>query len=172
MDQDGGLATAQEILRAAQISLPTGDLSNGAYDAWGQFYQIPEHIASDPTNLRDENSSVDGAKDENVGDKSEESEDLSDETLRRREAKGKAVVDPNDSFIFKARRSDGEATDLTITVSKHDSVKMVARRLKVKAGLQPAQQVRISFLGKMLDEKKTLTEEGWKEGLVVNAYIT
>lgn len=40
---------------------------------------------------------------------------MSDETLRRREAKGKAVVDPNDSFNFKARRSDGVAEDLIIT---------------------------------------------------------
>jgi hypothetical protein len=86
-------------------------------------------------------------------------------------------------------RNSEQMLTMNSSVSKNDSVKMVARRLKVKAGvsllprkllitsplttsqLQPEQQVRISFLGKMLDEKKTLTEEGWKEGFVVNAYI-
>lgn len=103
----------QQILNAAAISLPTGDLSNGAYDAWGQFYQIPEHIASDPTNLKDEPTVV-GSKDEDERAKNEDCEDLSDEALRRREAKGKAVLDPHDTYVLRARRSDGVAGDLAI----------------------------------------------------------
>ena len=95
--------------------MPTGNLSNGAYDAWGQFYQIPQHIAADPTNLGVGTTSADVADDKEEGSKSEDSEGLSDETFRRREAKGKAVIDPHDSVALRARRSDGVAVDLAIT---------------------------------------------------------
>jgi hypothetical protein len=137
MDDDGGLATAQQILNAAEITLPTGDISNGVYDATGRFYAIPNYIVSDPTNLVDETGAVGGtAKADDEGDKSVESEEVDEEVLRRREVKGKAVVKPNDTFTLKARRSDGVPGDLAIAVSKGDSVRLVARRLKVQAGVR------------------------------------
>ncbi|KAH7110964.1 hypothetical protein EDB81DRAFT_863008 [Dactylonectria macrodidyma] len=37
-DGSNGLATAQMILSAAEISLPTGNLVNGVYDALGNYY--------------------------------------------------------------------------------------------------------------------------------------
>lgn len=56
-DEDGdraklALETAQSILLAAEITLPTGDLARGGcYDSLGNYYALPEHIVSDPVNL-------------------------------------------------------------------------------------------------------------------------
>ncbi|CAK7201777.1 hypothetical protein SEUCBS139899_004492 [Sporothrix eucalyptigena] len=62
---DEARATAQTILDAADITLPTGDMAQGAYDAFGNFYALPAWIVSDPTNLDNDpqhNSDLDETK--------------------------------------------------------------------------------------------------------------
>jgi hypothetical protein len=182
MDDDGGLATAQQILSAAEITLPTGDVANGCYDRSGHHYAIPAHIVANPKNLAKEGSLPEA----NVGNKSDSSEEDED-TIQLREAKGKTPLRPSDTHILRARRSDGVSGDLALNVTMNDTIKMTSRRLKVKAGvrslepsktstnhqqLDASQRVRICFLGKMLDEKSTWEEVGWKDGYLVNAYIS
>ena len=50
-ERSTALATAQSILTAAEITLPTGDLARGAYDITGNLYSLPHHIVSDPMNI-------------------------------------------------------------------------------------------------------------------------
>jgi Ubiquitin-binding domain len=48
--RSGDVATAQGILDAAGITLPTGNLVDGCYDEVGNLYRLPEVVVSDPVN--------------------------------------------------------------------------------------------------------------------------
>ncbi|RKP39901.1 hypothetical protein BJ085DRAFT_32601 [Dimargaris cristalligena] len=52
-------ALAQAIVDSAQISVPTGRLSDGCYDILGNRYVIPVYCIQDPSNLVDEASTYD-----------------------------------------------------------------------------------------------------------------
>ena len=128
------LATAQTILDAADITLPTGDLAQGAYDALGNYYSLPEHIVSDPLNTSRRPGSPDDAgledakTDLTAGDETTEREDGDGEAERRREEKGKAVVDVRDQITIRARLSDG-SKDVNVSVGKQDNIRTIAMRV-------------------------------------------
>ena len=129
------LATAQSILDAADITLPTGDLYNGAYDAFGNYYPMLHQIVADPQNLLwAPGSPTDaGLDDVKAGlTAGEETEHDEDEVERRREEKGKAVVDIRDQIMIRARLSDG-SRDVNVTVDKGDSIRRIARLVAEKA---------------------------------------
>ncbi len=50
----GDIETAQGILDAAGITLPTGNLVDGCYDEAGNLYRLSEVVVSDPINVRDD----------------------------------------------------------------------------------------------------------------------
>ncbi|KAL4925874.1 ubiquitin domain-containing protein [Aspergillus undulatus] len=60
----GDFGTAQSIVDAAGVTVPTGDLCQGVYDEQGVLYRLPRCIVSDPENIV-------------AGDLSEEEEDRS-----------------------------------------------------------------------------------------------
>ncbi|KAL2267083.1 hypothetical protein VTJ83DRAFT_4360 [Remersonia thermophila] len=180
-DEDGpseedpaiALATAQSILDAADITLPTGDLYNGVYDAFGNYYQLAHHIVSDPTNLLwspDSPDGLDDSKNDLTADDETEHEFGDDEAERRREEKGKAVAEIRDPITIRARLSDG-SQDVTVVVDKSDSVRRIARFIAEEAKLDPEKRIRIAYLGKILQESPSLTSQGWKQGHVVNALV-
>ncbi|KAI9766761.1 MAG: hypothetical protein M1835_007139 [Candelina submexicana] len=127
---DKELETSQGILDASGVTVPTGDLVNGAYDEAGNFYQIPEQYVSDPVNvvlLRGQ-SRVEGAKTEDSLDGEEE------EVLRRREEKGKAVLHSVETYTVKARLSDRGGPDVHITLGKEQNIRVLARRVQEETG--------------------------------------
>ena len=130
------MATAQSILDAADITLPTGDLYNGAYDAFGNYYQMFHHIVADPQNLLwapgpPEDEGLNDAKAvAGGGDAGREFAD--EEAERRREEKGKAVVDIRDQITIRARLSDG-SRDVNVAVDKSDPARRVARLIGEQA---------------------------------------
>jgi hypothetical protein len=129
---DGGIATAQTILEAADVTLPTGDLANGAYDAFGALYGLPEWVVSDPANLvvgDDEEAEEGLVKD------SSEVVDEEEEAARRREEKGKAVLAAADVIAVKARLSDRGGADVTVQVGKADSVRLLTKRIFEESGV-------------------------------------
>ncbi|KAK4035117.1 hypothetical protein C8A01DRAFT_18169, partial [Parachaetomium inaequale] len=146
MSEDGGpseedpavaLATAQSIIDAADITLPTGDLYNGAYDAFGNYYQLSHQVVADPSNLlwspgSAEDEDLDDDKADLTAGEETEREYGDDEAERRREEKGKAVVDIRDQITIRARLSDG-SRDVSIAVDKGDSVRRIARVIAEKA---------------------------------------
>lgn len=122
-EEDGGLATAQTILSAADITIPSGDLANGVYDSFGNFYPIPEFVVSDPLNMAE--VPVEVLEDDN---KSET--ELSEDEMKRKDEKGKGVM-----VELKARLSDGGGHDLVLRVGKDDSVRLVTRRIMEASGV-------------------------------------
>jgi hypothetical protein len=129
MEHDGGLATAQQILDAAGITVPTGDMHGGVYDEMGAYYQLPEHIVSDPTTVVDDTPVVDIPRQSEQADGGTDAdEENAEELRRRREDRGKGVDAPEDMVVVKARRSDGIAQDLEIRVAKKESVRLLTRK--------------------------------------------
>lgn len=117
--------------------MPTGDLHNGAYDALGNYYQLPHHIVADPLNLlwspgSAEDGDLNDVKADLTAGEETEREQADDEAERRREEKGKAVANIRDQITIRARLSDG-SRDISVVVDKGDSVRRVARLIAEKA---------------------------------------
>ncbi len=191
------MATAQSILDAADITLPTGDLYNGAYDAFGNYYQMFHHIVSDPQNLLrapglPQDDDLNDAKAGLTSGDEAGREFADEEAERRREEKGKAVVDIRDQITIRARLSDG-SRDVNVAVDKADPVRRVARLIGEQAKVRfphsfpsvsgmvltdgscvkiPSnKKIRIAYMGKILQENASLMDQGWKQGHVVNALV-
>ncbi|CAK7562473.1 MAG: hypothetical protein SEPTF4163_000319 [Sporothrix epigloea] len=189
-------ATAQTILDAADITLPTGDMAQGAYDAFGNYYALPAHIVSDPTNLDNdpEHNQFDldetkGTLDDMDGDGnlSEDSDDhfSSDEggeederdRHRRREEKGKAIAavistsSPAVNLLTVRARLSATSRDVLILLGREETVRSLERRIVDEAKLPHKTRIRIAYLGKILKDNAPLLAQGWKEGHVVNALV-
>ncbi|KAI9804294.1 MAG: hypothetical protein M1833_007101 [Piccolia ochrophora] len=160
------LGTAQTILDAAGVTLPTGDLINGAYDDVGNFYQLPEQCISDPLNIVDTSSTRHPRKNE-----SDLSETDEDEALRRREEKGKTVIQAEHMYSVKARLSDRGGPDVQVGLGKGQTVRVLAQKVQEEAGIIGRNKVRIAYMGKILKEGEPLQAQGWREGHVVNALV-
>ncbi|KAK2609064.1 hypothetical protein QQS21_002434 [Conoideocrella luteorostrata] len=134
------LATAQSILSAAEISLPTGDLANGAYDSFGNYYQLPQWVVSDPTNLvvasaADERTEVPTAEDDDPAEEGPEHSSGMNDAERRRHEKGKAVLNTCDETTLRARLSE-TGRDFDFVVSKSESVRNVVKKLTTEASVR------------------------------------
>lgn len=173
---DEGLTTAQTILSAAEISLPTGNLINGVYDSLGNYYQLPEWVVSDPSDVVDDDTDdTRDAKGELAGiddDTGAGEEDYNDdpEAEQRRAEKGKAVVDERELITVRARLSE-TGRDFQVNVSKTDTVRSVAKKLAQVSSLSANKKIRIAYMGKILKETSPLEEQGWQSGHVVNALV-
>ncbi|KAI1133562.1 hypothetical protein F5Y10DRAFT_228073 [Nemania abortiva] len=175
-DGVGGLATAQGLLKAAEVTLPTGNLSNGVYDALGNYYALPEWIVSDPTNIAEDG----GARRESVDKDDKGDDDLTgddtaeevdeDEALRRREEKGKAVVDIKKLVKVRARLSDNYP-DVVIGIDADESVRSLSRKIAEESGLPSTRYVRVAYMGKILKENMSLQSQGWQKDHIVNALV-
>ncbi|PHH80842.1 hypothetical protein CDD80_6401 [Ophiocordyceps camponoti-rufipedis] len=164
-DYHDALATAQSILSAADISLPTGDLANGVYDSLGNYYQLPYWVVADPTNLVIESEGH--PKDTSPMDTDQVD---SDDALRRRAEKGKAVVHLHEHVVLRARLSE-TGRDIELAVHKADLVRAVAVGLASEAALPSNKKIRLAYMGKMLKDNSSLESQGWQSGHVVNAFV-
>ncbi|KAI0404575.1 hypothetical protein F4802DRAFT_222533 [Xylaria palmicola] len=177
-DDDGtsGLATAQGILKAAEVTLPTGNLSNGVYDSLGNYYPLPEWVVCDPTNIIEDSSvqiervDKDGKGDDDLTGEDTTEEVDEDEALRRREEKGKAVVDVKNLVKVRARLSENYP-DVVIGIGADESVRSLARKIAEESGLPSTRQVRVAYMGKILKENMPLQNQGWQKDHVVNALV-
>lgn len=128
MIAEGEIQTAQGILNASAITVPTGSLINGAYDEVGNFYQMPEHIISDPANLvEDTRAFQENTRGESSAD---DDTDEDDGVAKRREEKGKTVLKSGDIIRVKARLSDRGGPDVIVTMGKQQNVRILVRRIQ------------------------------------------
>ncbi|KAF5695477.1 ubiquitin supergroup [Fusarium denticulatum] len=170
-DGSNGLATAQMILSAAEVSLPTGNLSNGVYDSLGNYYQLPEWVVCDPLNVQE--GREDGAKSNlsNAGDDTAADEELSDEEIEgKKREKGKEVDDAQETVKLRARLSEN-GQDINVTIYESDTVRSVAKKIALEAGLASTRKIRIAYMGKILKDNLSLTAQNWQTGHVVNALV-
>lgn len=118
-----GLQTAQSILTAAEISLPTGNLANGAYDSLGNYYPLPDWVVSAPQNV------VDLRGEEEVeGTKIAAEKGSNDECESIASSKGKHTPIQVDRCRVFARLSE-TGRDVSITFTKTDTVKFLAAKI-------------------------------------------
>ncbi|KAF4927415.1 Ubiquitin domain-containing protein 2 [Colletotrichum viniferum] len=165
-DGTNGLATAQSILDAADITLPTGDLAQGAYDQLGNYYQLNEWAVANPTNLVEDDATIDVADD----DEGLSTRDFKDDLAGGEETTEELDEDENLSLL--ARLSEN-GRDVTVGFSKTDTVKVITGKILNEAGLSPTKKkIRLAFMGKLLKENLPLTEQGWTQGQVINAYVS
>jgi hypothetical protein len=147
----GDLTTAQSIVDAAGVTIPTGDLCEGCYDEQGVLYRLPECIVSDPENMaQTTHSASDGiTRDSEVTQEEDDTEALSDGKLatddasgdelitedieRRRDEKGK--TSERDLIRVRARLSDRGGPDLVLSLGKGQSVGFLARKIQQEAGV-------------------------------------
>lgn len=156
--RDGDIVTAQGIIDAAGITIPTGDFCDGCYDENGALYRLPQTIVMDPLNVVDslpedegEYSSttqlVDGGDISNnkLGMGFDSDDDLYDDELeRQRDEKGKGIE--RDLIRVTTRLSDRGGQDITIAIGKDQSVGILARKVQVEAGVSVACYIIIHYI--------------------------
>lgn len=142
--REGDLATAQGIIDAAGITVPTGNLCEGCYDENGALYRLPQCIVSDPENVVEVSSTdecgtgdleSDAIYDGKLAvDNASEDELIPEDLERRREEKGK--TSERDLIKVKARLSDRGGPDITVSIGKGQSVGLLARKVQLEAGVR------------------------------------
>ncbi|RGP60329.1 ubiquitin domain-containing protein 2 [Fusarium sporotrichioides] len=170
-DGSNGLATAQMILSAAEISLPTGDLANGVYDVFGNYYQLSEWAVSDPQNVGEDQET--GAKGDisTVGDDTAADEELSDDELDgKKQEKGKEVDEVQKVVKLRARLSEN-GQDINVNISELETVRSIAKKIALEADLASTKKIRIAYMGKILKDNLSLSAQNWRTGHVVNALV-
>ena len=123
-----GFDLAKSILSAGDILLPTGNLANGVYDAFGNYYPLPEYIVCDPTNM----ASDDDVKTElpNNAEGSPEDNDLEGDA--ERSEKGKSVVVAREHVALRVRLSEN-SRDYNVSVTTNESIRSVAKKVVMEA---------------------------------------
>jgi hypothetical protein len=146
--RSGDLVTAQGIIDAAGITVPTGDLCEGCYDEQGVLYRLPQCIVSDPDNMAVSSHSLDvegGRVDEDLDhealsdgklapDDASGDELISQDIERRRDEKGK--TSERDLIRVLARLSEGGGPDILISMNKGQTVGFLARKVHQEANVR------------------------------------
>lgn len=140
--REGDLADAQGILDALSVTLPTGKIEEGAYDEHGNLYKIPEAVISDPTDIIEDTTDVDGqtvtgtSEIDALAAKLEAAEatnmDVSKEEStgeQTKEAKGKAPVE-KDAMKVKCRLSDRGGPDVIVLLGRSQRVGLLGQRIR------------------------------------------
>ncbi|WEW55823.1 hypothetical protein PRK78_001256 [Emydomyces testavorans] len=177
--RSGDVLTAQSIVDAAGVTVPSGDLCDGCYDENGGLYRLPQVIVSDPTNAVDvvaeeredrrSGEADDEVRNSKVGVDIDSDDESEADLESKSEEKGKGHE--RDLITVYARLSDRGGPDLRIEIDKHQSVGVLLQKIQSQVELTSTQRLRIGYLGKILKEHETLHAQGWKEGHVVNALV-
>lgn len=176
--RQGKLVDAQSIVDAANLTCPSGRVvyerrrgrermeRGGAFDERGVLYEIPPWLVMDPTGIEDAvGEAADGAAEKDFGDEEEEEEDPSGVT----QDKGKGrLPDPGEMLVLRARLSN-TGVDLPVKMGAKEKVGAVVGRIRDQLG-DPG-DVRLMYLGRRMETDKTLEQQGWERGHVVNALV-
>ncbi|QIX02074.1 hypothetical protein AMS68_007591 [Peltaster fructicola] len=166
--QQGNTSEAQGIMDALDVTCPQGRVAagrgrdrakGGVYDQFGELYELPAWVVTDPRDIVDEEKSF---------DETEPSAEDRLETESNREEKGKGrAADLGEVVQLRARMSD-RGTDVVITIGKKEKVAAAVRKIQEQIGMR---RVRLVYLGHVLQETKTLESQGYRTGDVLNAYV-
>ncbi|KAK0323656.1 hypothetical protein LTR82_005403 [Friedmanniomyces endolithicus] len=185
--REGDVGTAQAVLDAAALTTPRGLVGRGKgsdgrrgglWDAGGVFYEVPGWVVGDPGDLV-EDLEKEGEEGEKVGlDGAEEDtdEDVKQEVCMPpalqpappRVEKGKGRAESPGRLVKVACRRSDRGRDLVVEYNEKEPAASLAVRVRDKIG---EKRVRLVFRGRLVDGGKTLAAQGWKEGLVINAFV-
>ena len=180
--RDGDVATAQEILTAAGITMPSGDLINGAWDRQGNLYRIPPEIIRNPENMAQDSDDSDQRtftiepKDSSPSlEKDFGSGEFEKAVSREDKGKGPEMSPSSEvnqkNIKVRCRLSDRGGPDFVVSLAPADTVSVLVKQLAAKGDISSDQKIRIAYLGRMLKENNTLEAQGWKKGHVINALV-
>lgn len=173
----GHLADAQGIIDAAAITLPTGYLEQGAYDERGMLYRLPETVVSDPVNVVDDDDQETMIGDDAPSKKIEAGglavppQPSTNSHTEEKVDKGKDAVE-RDAMKVRCRLSDRGSPDTIVLVGQKQPVSVLVRRLRSEATIASSSRVKIVYFGRILDESKTLEDQGWQQGHVVQVLVS
>ncbi|KAK1000610.1 hypothetical protein LTR54_008837 [Friedmanniomyces endolithicus] len=186
--REGELGTAQAVLDAAALTTPRGLVGRGkgsdgrrggVWDSGGGFYEVPGWVVGDPGDLV-EDLEKEGEKVEGLGgvvgggmEEEDTDEDLKREVrvaqpLQPKVEKGKGRAQSPGRVVRVACRRSDRGRDLVVEYNEKEPAATLAVRVRDKVG---DKRVRLVFRGRLVDDGKTLAAQGWKEGLVVNAFV-
>ena len=126
----GEVETAQGIIDAADVTVPTGDMVEGVYDQAGQYYQLPEFVVADPTNIF-EDEPVNLQKGVDDGEGADAATANLPEIKKEEKGKGRALK-KGEGVKVKARLSD-RPKDVVVWIEKEEKVQGVVERVKEEA---------------------------------------
>ncbi|TGZ84123.1 hypothetical protein EX30DRAFT_338686 [Ascodesmis nigricans] len=178
MLENGDVSMTQEIVNAAGITVPTGDLTKGVYDQQGNVYIIPKFCISYPTNLLpegQENSSSHHGHDDHHDDEPDPTEitlQVAASFDPSLDIQKQEPLAAEPEHILRARLSNQDGRDVRIHFNSKDSVRIISARIAEKENIDLAStKLTLVYLGKILQDEKTLVAQGWKEGHVVNVLV-
>lgn len=176
------VAEAQGILDALGVTCPSGRVASGrgrdrvkggVYDERGVLYELPAWVIVDPEDLVEygeagagEDAAAEGEEKARAASSSPAS--TPDSPASRRDEKGKARLDDIGEVVRVRCRLSDRGSDVTVEVGKKQQVSVLIRKIQEQVG---SKRIRIMYLGKALEERRTLAESGWREGHVVNAMV-
>ncbi|KAL5615674.1 uncharacterized protein BROUX77_001511 [Berkeleyomyces rouxiae] len=183
------MSTAQSIIDAAGITIPTGNPSHGVYDSRGHLYQLPREIICDPqdiiqaegvisdrnsvTTAEEEEAEASFIQDEQAKKGALDSNNLSSTTnsvAASAAAAASASVMTLSLIKLTVRLSQG-AQDVVVEASLAEPIRTIKKTIAAKAQLLPDRHVRLVYMGKVLPDRDSLEKIGWQPGHVVNAMI-
>lgn len=149
------------------------------YDDRGAIYEIPEWVVADPRDVvEDGDGDAAGAVEKDIVDADNDDEEDEDEDLKGavavssstepKEPKGKQrAASPGAPLTLRARLSD-RGSDVEVSIGSKQPVRFAIQQIREKTGVN---RVRLVYMGKPMDEARTLAEGGWRTGQVVNAFV-
>lgn len=169
--REGKVEEAQGILDASCITCPNGRVAGGkgrdkvrggVYDERGVLYEVPAWVVGDPGDLVEDEGEGEEEKDRVVVSAG----DGVDGAVESGKGKEKEQ-DVGELLAVKVRLSH-TGTDMTVRVGSKQKVAFLVRQIMQQI---EGRRVRLAYLGKVMDENKTLEEQGWARGHVVNALV-
>ncbi|CAH1766817.1 6842_t:CDS:2 [Entrophospora sp. SA101] len=144
---------SQAVIDTANITIPTGNLAEGCYDELGNRYVIPVYCLVDPINILHKDGGDRGIDDMN-------SKLLSEHTK-------------NNEKPIKIRLSNS-SNDIIVNINpKLDTIAILKAKLCINQGLDVKKfNVRILFLGRLLDDKLKFSDLALKDGQLLQGLIT
>lgn len=137
--REGDIPTAQGILDAVGVTLPTGRLEEGGYDQGGNLYRLPAAVLSDPSNIEPDadEGDVEETATLQTAESRPEAKVLDDDELEKdvvttspeKVDKGKAPLE-RDAVKVKCRLSDRGGPDVVVAVGKSTNVAALVRMVR------------------------------------------
>lgn len=172
-----GVVEAQGILDALGITCPSGRVASGrgkdkvkggVYDERGVLYELPAWVIADPDDIIEDDDDANSEEKKFDDQQDDSSNTLQPSSPSRRDEKGKGRMEDIGELVRIRCRLSDRGSDVTVEVGRKQAVSVLVRKIQEQIG---SKRIRCMYLGKALEERKSIAETGWREGHVVNAMV-